>query len=182
MEYTGKTNLLKRLVENRYPNTNLPTATDNYYLKYEFNNRYFIIQILEISGNHDSRKIRRYYYKNADIIIIVFDLSMLPEKDFIDVLITEIKEVISNHKEKIIYLVGNKLDITEEYLDIHRKRAKIAIDSGIIHKYFEVSAKTGKGINFFSNVLIRDCININNNMNHKKTHDESKESNKHINY
>ena len=64
------------------------------------------------------------FFIDIYIIIIVFDLSRLPEKDFINILITEIKEIISNYKEKIIYLVGNKLDITEEYLDIHRKRAK----------------------------------------------------------
>ena len=36
-----------------------------------------------------------------------------------------------------------------EYLEDYRKKVKILIDSGVIDKYFEVSAKTGEGIKQF---------------------------------
>ena len=57
----------------------------------------------------------------------------------------------------MIYLVGNKLDITLEYLEEYREKAKLLIDSGEIDKYFEVSARSGEGIEQFANIFKIDC-------------------------
>ena len=50
--------------------------------------------------------------------------------------------------------MGNKLDIaSKELLEIYRQKSKILIDTGKIDKYFEISAKTGEGLNDFSKIL-----------------------------
>ena len=65
----------------------------------------------------------------------------------------------SGPNRNLIYLLGNKLDISKEYLEEHRKKAKILIDSGVIDKYFEVSAKTREGIDHFFKILRIDAAN-----------------------
>ena len=54
-----------------------------------------------------------------------------------------------------MYLVGNCCDVVYNkniFLEC-RKKAKRLIDSGIINKYFEVSAKTGEGLYELLNIL-----------------------------
>ena len=65
---------------------------------------------------------------------------------------------ILKRNERLIYLVGNKLDISnEEYLEQFRKRAKILIDIDKIDKYFEISAKDGEGIEQLSKIMKIDA-------------------------
>ena len=101
-------------------------------------------------GQDRFRTIHQTYYKRCCVIIIVFDLSE-PDtivKSLFDYLKSELGK-----NEHFIYLVGNKLDKTKEFLEEYRKIAKILLDSGIIDKYFEVSAKTGEGIEHFYKYL-----------------------------
>ena len=106
--------------------------------------------IWDTSGNERFRSLRKKYYTNWDVIIYVFDLS---KRDTIDKsLLTEAKR-ISGPNKNLIYLLGNKLDISMEYLEEYRKKVKILIDNGVIDKYFEVSAKTGEGIKQFFKAL-----------------------------
>ena len=52
-------------------------------------------------------------------------------------------------------MVGNKLDLEEgkKNIEKYRLQAKKLIDRGRINKYFELSAKTGEGIDFFLRIL-----------------------------
>ena len=45
------------------------------------------------------------------------------------------------------------MDVTQEYLKEHRKIAHFYIDIGKIHKYFEISTKTGEGFDEFFEIL-----------------------------
>ena len=58
---------------------------------------------------------------------------------------------------KYIYLVLTKIDICEKDLNQFRKIAQKLIIDGIIYRYFEVSSKTGEGIESF-----RKCLKYDN--------------------
>lgn len=118
-------------------------------MKFEYKCNEYKIQIWDISGNERLRKIASSYLNNADIILIIIDLTDLEgiNKSFIE----EIKSKIS--KDTLKYLVLNKIDLLEEeknnYIDNlfeWRKKAKLLIENKEIDYYFEVSAKNKKGI------------------------------------
>ena len=67
-------------------------------------------------------------------------------------------DIIKNlNNKKIFYLIGNKSDERKKNIKQYRNQAKKLIDKGIIYKYFEVSCKTGEGIDLLLNNLKYDC-------------------------
>ena len=112
-----------------------------------------------------ARDCRRYmnlwlirFYKPL-IIIYVFNLKRQYEEriseDFID-------QVIDQKENPYIYLVGTRLDDFDGDLNYYRKQAQDLINKGKIKKYFEVSSKTGEGINFLvKNIKIDNAMILN---------------------
>ena len=147
----GKTCILNRLINNTYNENCLATiGIDKESLFYKYKKQIFKMTIWDTCGQERFRSLLKKYYTNCDVIIYVFNLS---EPDTIDKsLLTESKRV-SGPNRSLIYLLGNKLDISMEYLEEYRKKARILIDIGVIDKYFEVSAKTGEGIKQFFKAL-----------------------------
>ena len=158
----GKTSILQRIIENNFPNKNIPTLSLDFRLfSYEYNNNDYKLQIWDSSGKERYRNILLSSIKGTHIFIFFIDLS---ENKEINVnLINWIKEKAIYDKKTLFYLVGNKLDIGRNNVDKYRKEAKILIDNGIINKYFEVSAKTGEGIEMLlKNLKIDAAVIIDN--------------------
>ena len=122
------------------------TGINSTYYKYNYNNNEYTLNLFEANGNEKVKTISFTYIKNSKIIIYLFDLS--EDNDLNEEFINEIKEQ-PDFGEQIIYLVGNKLDIAIENYDKFRIKAKKLIDKGKINKYFELSAKSNEGIEFF---------------------------------
>lgn len=163
----GKTQIVLRIAENCY-DTSLPSTigVDNRIKKYIYKNELNTLQIWDANGRESSISVIKYYLKGVDILIIVFDLSE-ENYNFDNWCFNLIKDNEYN-KKKLIYLVGNKIDLYCIKLEYYREKAKAMIDSGLIDKYFEVSAKTGEGIEQFSNILKIDSSiyqNYNKNKN-----------------
>ena len=115
------------------------------------------LAIWDTSWQEIFRALPHKYFKNSDVIIIVFDLSIsdiILDKSLFDVVKRD-----SETNENIIYLVGIQLDITKGYIEEHRKQEKILLDSSLIDKYFEVSSKTGEGFEQFYKILRIDVAN-----------------------
>ena len=67
-------------------------------------------------------------------------------------------DIIKNlNNKKIFYLIGNKSDERKKNIKKYRNQAKKLFDKGKIYKYFEVSCKTGEGIDLLLNNLKYDC-------------------------
>ena len=109
---------------------------------YSYNEIKYKIILYDTSGAERFRSIILKLIETSNIVIYLFDLTK--ENDINESFIDEIIE----HKRKNvqIYLIGNKIDITRINIEKYRKQAKILIDRGKIHKYFELSAKTGEGV------------------------------------
>ena len=83
--------------------------------------------------------------------------------------IKEVKEI--NNKIKI-YMMGNKLDlinkyekINKDYLEKNKNIIINAIKSNLVDKYFEISAKTGEGIDKLVNSIKCDSLKYLENVN-----------------
>lgn len=159
----GKTCLINRLVTNEFNEITLQTiGIDFQMLNYKYNKNEYKIKLFDSAGAERYQSISLNYVKTSEIIIYLFDLSK--DDEIKESFINSIKE--NNNNKKLIYLIGNKLDLEEakENIEKYRLQAKKLIDRGRINKYFELSARSGEGIDFFlKHLKIDSSIMIDNN-------------------
>ena len=93
----------------------------------------------------------------SDGIIIVFGVDESYIVRGLDEWYNTIKENV-DIKEKVIYLVGNKIDIDNRIIS-KEEGQKLANEKNM--KYFETSAKTGEGINDVFNEIYNDIYELN---------------------
>ena len=107
------------------------------------NNEKIKAVIRDTSGTERFRRATVGSLRNADGIILVFDFSYRYSFVELDVWLKSIKE---NINVSSIILFGNKADLNKSEWQVTSEEAnKYAKEKGI--PYFEVSAKTGRGLN-----------------------------------
>eukprot|EP00826_Nyctotherus_ovalis_P005051 TRINITY_DN11130_c0_g2_i1.p3 TRINITY_DN11130_c0_g2~~TRINITY_DN11130_c0_g2_i1.p3 ORF type:complete len:121 (-),score=23.11 TRINITY_DN11130_c0_g2_i1:186-548(-) len=77
------------------------------------------------------------FYQQADGVVLVFDLTDKKSFDRLHIWAKSIREAAS--KDVIKFLVGNKLDLTEDRVVDHEEAMKVASEYDM--KYYETSAK-----------------------------------------
>ena len=107
------------------------------------NNEKIKAVIRDTSGTERFRIATVGSLRNADGIILVFDFSYRYSFVELDVWLKSIKEILNVSS---IILFGNKADLNKSEWKVTSEEAnKYAKEKGI--PYFEVSAKTGRGLN-----------------------------------
>ena len=96
------------------------------------------IKLADTAGQERYRSIAKNFIKNADGILLMFDVTNVESFNSVDYWVKSIKENNQNH---IIILVGNKIDSTEKRL-ITKSEAKKKADEYNI-KYYELSCLNG---------------------------------------
>ena len=139
----GKTCVLRRFVENKFLKNHLATIGIDFKTKtLNLNNQEIKLKIWDTAGQERFRNITTQYYKGADGIVLVYDVtdeaSYEKIRDWMD-------QILSNTQQEDIGLVllGNKCDmeprnVTEEMGKKMAEELKV--------NYFETSALTGQGI------------------------------------
>ena len=182
----GKTALFKRYFNDSFKiDNNLTTIGMESETKFIMINKDICkLTIFDTAGQEKFRAVPRNYYKNADGILLLFDVCNRDTFDKIKDWINEIKihsnKSINNDDDKnklIVYLLGNKIDMER---DVNKKEGeKMANELKI--KYFEISCKTNININEVINRLIIECYNNSSNESNSIKIGSKKESkNKHI--
>ena len=139
----GKTSIIIKYISNKFMDTNIATLGVDYMDKtVDYNNLKVFLQIWDTSGEEKFRSITRNFYRNADGLLVVFDLTCKESFNHVKNWLNEAKE----HKNDIkTILVGNKLDLEDER-EVNKETAlKFAEKNNL--KYLETSAKNGKNIN-----------------------------------
>ena len=135
----GKTSLLLKYTDNFFPDLHISTIGVEYKIK-ELNikGRKVILRIWDTSGQERYRSITQNFYRNANGILFVFDLTKKDTFDNIKNWLTDSQ----NFEAKVIkILVGNKADLIEE-----RKVNQEIVERFAEKKemqYYETSAKDG---------------------------------------
>ena len=139
----GKTSIIIKYISNKFMDTNIATLGVDYMDKtVDYNNLKVFLQIWDTSGEEKFRSITRNFYRNADGLLVVFDLTCRESFNHVKNWINEAKE----HKNDIkTILVGNKLDLEDEREVDKETALKFAEKNNL--KYLETSAKNGKNIN-----------------------------------
>jgi len=139
----GKTSILLKYISNKFDESSISTVGVDYMDKIIDYNKFKIkLQIWDTSGEEKFRTITKNFYRNADGLLVVFDLTKKESYDHIRIWINEAKE--NNDKLKTI-LIGNKLDLKDERIVAIDVAKQFAEKNNL--KYIETSAKDGTNIN-----------------------------------
>ena len=116
-----------------------------------------IAKIWDTAGQEKFRTITKSFYKQADGILLVFDLTDRESFDKLHSWVTNIYETAEANVVK--FLVGNKLDLTESRVVDREEAMKVASEYDM--KYFETSAKHKIAVSEVFAELIEDVCKQN---------------------
>ena len=155
----GKSSLILRYTDETF-NSKLVNSigVDFKMKKREIDGKIIKVQIWDTAGHERFRSITYSYYRGANSIIIVFDLS--DKKSFIS--ITEwLKQIEKHAKENVFkFLVGNKSDLVDERQVAYEEAKQYADEHDL--PYIETSAKEGININELFDSSIKTFLNKSN--------------------
>lgn len=161
--HVGKTSLLKTLTHERFDSPMSTIGIDVVKKYIKTNSKNILLQIWDTAGQERFRSITRNFYRDADGILLIFDVTDLASFHAVDEWLSEINPFInnSNNYKVPIYLVGNKNDLLGS--DIAESRIKIfkqkAESLGV--EFYIASAKTGLNVctifEDMSELLVKRC-------------------------
>ena len=151
----GKTCVIKRTEHNKFDDFHTVTLGGDFAkLYYMIKQKKVKVQLWDTCGLEQYRSMIKIFFKGANASIIVFDITN--EKTYYSVQrwFADVRE--NTPPSTLVYLVGNKSDLPG------RPVPKEAIDSYIastgIKGFFEVSARTGQGLEEMFNSIMADIF------------------------
>ena len=113
------------------------------------------VLVWDTAGQERFRNIAKQYYQGADGVLLVFDVCERKSFEQIEYWLKELKE--SKKLDSLyIVIVGNKIDLENKRVVTREEGEKYAEKNNI--NYFEVSAKTGEGIEDMFNDITKGTI------------------------
>ena len=169
----GKTSLVQVLTGFGFNESDIQTVgIDNFIYDKEIDNKNFKFMIFDTAGQEKFRSLSATTIQLAEGFLLVFSVDNRESFNLINFWIESISEN-SKIEEKVLILVGNKIDI--EKREITEDEARKYAES-MKMKYFETSAKENKGINEVFDEIFNDIYELNKNkINEKKDNFQLKE-------
>ena len=154
----GKTCLINRYTNGVFKEEYTSTVGIDFYTKpEEINNKTVQVKIWDTVGQERFRALTPSFLRNAEGVVIVFDVTSQDSFDNVKGWINSIKSNIGENVIPII-IVGNKIDM-ENMREISKEDgSKTASENG--YKYFETSAKTGKGVDEAFKEIVNQILDI----------------------
>ena len=136
----GKTSIVENLVENTFsPYIDTSIGVDYRVKIIELANKKVKFQLWDTAGQEKFRSITKTYYRSAELVLIVFDVSRYPNFSKLQNWIEEVRFLNQTCQ---IFLIGNKIDLNRN-VSFDQAR-KFADDNNI--SYYECSAKDSTNI------------------------------------
>ena len=150
----GKTSLLLRYTHNSFSDKYIATIGVEFKSKdITLNNKTYKIHIWDTAGQERYKSITKNFFKHAEGIIFVYDIT---KKETFDNLKNWISSAENEGDFKII-IVGNKLDMENEREVSIEQLKKLAKKKNC--KYFETSAKDNINVENLFLSIINEMIN-----------------------
>ena len=140
----GKSSIVLRFSEDKFDDNQFATIGIDFKTKYiKIGDSSVKVLIWDTAGQEKFQNIAKQYYKGANGVLLIYDIGSRKSFERIDFWLKELKE---NNRidELFICLVGNKVDLEDKRVITTEEGEKYAKDNNIL--FFEVSAKTGKGV------------------------------------
>ena len=123
----GKSNILSRIMKNEFSKASKSTISVELSSKYfKIDNKIVKINLWDTAGQERYASVTGTYYKGAKGVFIVYDITRKETFDNVDKWYKEVKML--NNEEIIIFLIGNKSDLTflkQVSIDEGKKKANI---------------------------------------------------------
>jgi len=156
----GKTAIAIRYVKNEFDQKMKPTIGASFLPKStKVENVQFELSIWDTAGQEVYRTLTPLYYRDANMAIIVFDLTVKSSFDAVQSWINQVKE---HNPDALLILAGNKCDLEAERVITMNEALGFAQSKNI--SYQECSAFTGYGVDILFDTLLTNYI--------KSTHPE----------
>ena len=153
----GKTSIIGTLLGTPFRESQLMTiGIENYLDEATFDGVKFQFKIFDTAGQERYSSISSNTIKYADGFLLVFSVDKKQSLEKISQWIENIDKN-ANIKEKVIILIGNKIDIDKREVS-EEEGKKFAKEQGF--KYFETSAKTNVGIKEAFNEIYKDIYEL----------------------
>ena len=155
----GKTSILSRFVDGTFNSNYLATVGLENITKDEIiDDKTIRIKIWDTAGQERYQSLAKSFYRNAEGVILVYDVTNLKTYENLKFWLQSIKNnMVADMGEIPIIIIGNKIDRDER--EVNREEAeKFLKDQG--YPYFETSAKTGENIDMTIKYLVKKVINI----------------------
>ena len=138
----GKTSIVSRMCENKFPDAPKPTVASNFKdIEISSGTRVLVLNIWDTAGQEVFRSLVGFYAREAKGAFVLFDLT--DKASFLD-LTRWLEFVHENAPQAKIIVFGNKSDLAES-----RDVSPEDVDAFITSKgltYFEGSAKTAQNV------------------------------------
>ena len=139
----GKTCLLLRYANDSFSPTFITTIGIDFKIKnIEVDQKRVKLQIWDTAGQERFRTITTSYFRGAQGIVLVYDVTDRRSFESIRNWISQIQQHADVHVNKI--LVGNKCDMLDEKVVSTEEGAKLADEFGML--FYEASAKTNVNV------------------------------------
>jgi len=136
----GKTSLIVRLTEDTFTEGKLENF-DKKDITINVDGRPVKLQITDTAGQERFRTLTSSYFRKADAMIIVYDIT---NKESFEDLDGYIKEGTRYSERSDKFVVANKVDLADRRVIEAAQGQKLAQSQGL--PYLEVSAKTGENV------------------------------------
>ena len=139
----GKTSILCKYIDDEFSDAYLSTIGIEFKIKsLIINGKKVLLRIWDTSGQERYRSITQNFYRNANGILFIFDITKKETFDNIKIWLTDSENCEDNKVAKM--LIGNKIDLENKRKIDNETIKKFAEKKEM--KYFEASAKEGINI------------------------------------
>ena len=169
----GKTCFLLRYCDKTFQDAHLSTIGLDYRVKTMTlkNKKNIKLQIWDTAGQDRFRAITKNYYKGANGIILIYDVTNLQTYENVKNWITQIRE--ETNPNVVIYLAGNKIDIPGEERAVKTEEGKKIADEYKL-QFKETSAKDGINVNEVFQELVEKIDEVNSKLEVSKPEPKNK--------
>ena len=152
----GKSCFLMRYSDNVFVENYITTIGLDYKLKtIKLDSGKIIkVQLWDTAGQDKYRTIAKNYYKGSHGILLLYDTTKMSSFENIREWIQDIRQEVS--PKSIIFLIGNKIDLTEQRKISKEQGEELAEEFKI--PFFEASAKSGENVDEVFKALYEKII------------------------
>jgi small GTP-binding protein len=151
----GKTTLLLRYTENKFPEQYVPTVFENYYMDIDMGDCTVNLGLWDTAGQEDFDRLRSLSYNDTDIVLVVFAVDN--PTSLSNIKAKWVPEVEHHCEGTPFVLVGTKGDLRNDPKTIEKLKARnqelVSVEaakemSAAMNAvmYMECSALTGDGV------------------------------------
>lgn len=142
-QYVGKSSILFRFAQDKFEQDYQPTIGLDFHSKnVTINGANVRLLLYDTAGQEKFKSLIPMYIRDANVIIVVYDITVKNSFTNTSHWVNETKDL--KREDAIFCLVGNKIDLENERTVTTQEAQQFADENGFL--FFEVSAKTGQGI------------------------------------